>query len=87
MEEVGNDVLQEMAVSLKANLHDYAKTVHSTGYDWRTDCDDLGEDSGDWTLSNSLVYALTISTTIGKGASQMYSNDVSCLYKRCSPIE
>ena len=66
MEVIGDDVIEEMSTTLQQDLQDYAKAVYSTGYDYRIDCETLGEDSGDWTLSNSLVYALTITTTIGR---------------------
>lgn len=59
---------QEVVDEFQGYLEAFALSVLDTGYDVSLDCDMLGEPGGpepDWSLTGSLVFAVTVTTTIG----------------------
>ena len=60
---------QEVVDEFQGYLEAFALSVLDTGYDVSLDCDMLGLEGGhepDWSITGSLVFAVTVTTTIGK---------------------
>lgn len=60
---------QELVNTFQDHLRQFSLSVLDTGHDYQKDCDLLGTPEGeelDWSFRGSLVFAVTVVTTIGK---------------------
>ncbi|XP_067928677.1 TWiK family of potassium channels protein 9-like [Watersipora subatra] len=62
--------LLEVVAEFRGYLESFALSVIDTGYDVSLDCETMGEEGGtefNWSVKGSLVFAITVATTIGYG--------------------
>lgn len=67
MEMITDEAKKKLASEYGDYLKTFAKAVKKTGHNKYHICENLGSNAT-WTFSNSLVFSLTVITTIGKQA-------------------